>query len=146
MITLVAISYTSKDEHTSNFRQESKNLPTVSAYPATGYSQVSQQDSHPNLGELCTKPLISSTRVSASVISLICLLLGSLTIIPNLSIAWHLEFAGQIIVIGFLLSFMNFYSCRIFFPTPISSSRPDSDNRGYNILIRLSLGNYSHPT
>jgi hypothetical protein len=83
------------------------NSESASIYPLMDYDQTTQYDSLSPLGKPCEKPLVSRTHTSAAIISLICLLLGTLSIIPNLPIAWRLEFSGQIVVVGFLLAIMN---------------------------------------
>jgi hypothetical protein len=83
------------------------NSESASIYPLMDYDQPTQYDSLSPLGKPCEKPLVSLTHASAAVTSLICLLLGTLSIIPNLPIAWRLEFTGQIVVVGFLLAVMN---------------------------------------
>lgn len=64
------------------------------------------EDTH-GLGELQAKKVVSLRNLSAVFISLLCLVFGILTITPHLSIAWHLGFSGQIVVVGFLLGIMN---------------------------------------
>lgn len=59
------------------------------------------------LGKPSKKQLFDHTHLLAAAVSLICLLLGILTVTPNLKIAWSLRFSGQIVVIGFLLGIMN---------------------------------------
>jgi hypothetical protein len=86
-----------------------KNLGVTSTYALKGCSQTTSPRNNVTsaLGQPCEKRLISRTHGSAAAISLICLLLGILSIMPNLKIAWRLQFSGQIVVIGFLLGIMN---------------------------------------
>jgi len=86
-----------------------KNLAAASTYPLLGCSEtkVTQNDTTSPLGKPGKKRLLPRTHITAVTISLVSLLLGILSIVPNLKIAWRLQFSGQIVVIGFLLSIMN---------------------------------------
>lgn len=59
------------------------------------------------LGEPCKKAHVDKIDVVVVMISLICLIISVCVVTPRLSLAWHLGFEGQIIIIGFLLSIMN---------------------------------------
>ncbi len=59
------------------------------------------------IGEPARKRHFEYVHLSAAAVSLLCLLVGVLTITPSLKIAWSLRFSGQIIVLGFLLGIMN---------------------------------------
>lgn len=54
-----------------------------------------------------TRKLFSYGHLAAVVTSLLCFVLGALTIESTLTLAWYLRFSGQIIVIGLLLGIMN---------------------------------------
>jgi hypothetical protein len=84
-----------------------KPVPTTSSYLLTNYAHLQQVDRTPALGEPSKRNLFSYTHLLAVGVSLGCLLLGILTILPTLSLAWRLGFSGQIVVIGFLLGIMN---------------------------------------
>ncbi|KAK3984232.1 hypothetical protein QBC44DRAFT_389030 [Cladorrhinum sp. PSN332] len=59
------------------------------------------------LGKPCKQPRVSRSQVGAVVLSLICLVLGTVTISPTAGWAWRLGFKNQIVIIGFLLSVME---------------------------------------
>ena len=61
----------------------------------------------PRLENLVRRKPFARIGVLAVIISLACLALGCITISPNLGLAWHLQYTGQIVVIGFLLGIMN---------------------------------------
>ena len=59
------------------------------------------------LGLPAQRKLFSYAHLAAIITSVLCFMLGTLTITPTLTIAWQLRVNGQIIVIGFLLGIMN---------------------------------------
>lgn len=87
----------------------SANMPVMDAHPLLSSKDAPPEDVAPTLGERATKPMLPQIHLVAVLVSLSCLVMGICTVVPSLSLAWHLEFSGQIIVIGFLLSIMNLY-------------------------------------
>jgi len=85
----------------------STNMHMMAAYPLMSSNHAPRPDFAPTLGERATKPMLPQLHMIAALVSLVCLVLGICAVVPNLSLAWHLEFSGQIIVLGFLLSIMN---------------------------------------
>jgi hypothetical protein len=86
-----------------------RNAPSKSSYFLQDCRPV-QQDGYTStyaLGIPATRKLFSYVHLAAVIVSLLCFVLGALTITPSLTIAWHLRFNGQIIVIGLLLGIMN---------------------------------------
>jgi hypothetical protein len=84
-----------------------KRLLTYTACPSNDDSQVAQDASASLLGLPTSKRLFEPVHISAALLSMVCLLVGILAIIPDLPIAWLLQFNGQIIILGFLLGIMN---------------------------------------
>ncbi|EXJ81693.1 hypothetical protein A1O1_07758 [Capronia coronata CBS 617.96] len=61
----------------------------------------------PALGKPEKKPLFAVSDLAAVAFSLISYLLGVVTIIPDWSISWSLQYSGQIVVIGLILGIMG---------------------------------------
>jgi hypothetical protein len=59
------------------------------------------------LGQPEKKRLFAVTDIAAVSFSLVCFVLGVVTIVPDLSISWSLQYSGQIVVIGFILGIMT---------------------------------------
>jgi hypothetical protein len=59
------------------------------------------------LGQPEKKRLFAVTDLAAVSFSLVCFVLGVVTIVPDLSISWSLQYSGQIVVIGFILGIMT---------------------------------------
>ena len=85
----------------------SANMPVMDAHPLLSSKHAPPEYVAPTLGERATKPMLPQIHMVAVLVSLGCLAMGICAVVPSLSLAWHLEFSGQIIVIGFLLSIMN---------------------------------------
>ncbi|KAJ9603304.1 hypothetical protein H2200_012082 [Cladophialophora chaetospira] len=76
---------------------------TSTTYPVVENDHLTHNDSASSIGEPARKRHFEYIHLSAAGISMICLLLGLLTVTPNFKIAWSLRFSGQIVVLGFLL-------------------------------------------
>jgi hypothetical protein len=94
-------------ERTSTTLELNRKLYTSTEFPLSDSSWVDQDASAPLLGLPTRKRLFEPVHLSAALVSIICLLMGILTITPDLTIAWLLQFNGQIIILGFLLGIMN---------------------------------------
>ena len=68
---------------------------------------VPQPHTLANVGKPSSKPLIETSDLLCIVGLIACLVLAVTTIIPTSSLAWHLGFTNQIIIIGLLLGLMN---------------------------------------
>jgi len=73
----------------------------------TEYAPAQQVETTLVLGVPRPKGSLSYVHVLAATVSLCSFVLGVLAIVPALSLGWRLQFSGQIILIGFLLSIMN---------------------------------------
>ena len=79
------------------------------------YSGVAKDDKRPDLDfdRATKKQRFEYVHVLATTLSWLCLVVAYITIAPRLPLAWYLGFNGQIVVIGLLLSIMNFCSSTV---------------------------------